>query len=654
VLVAGNDSGIIFEAAMSWHLHNQNGDGISVHSGSPKSFPLLRSAPFSGSAGVFVLAFMAAAMAMAPPVHAKQPEKNQSPPDDQTNFSYALKYSVLLRGAPGSVERMFREVSDLELQKGDPPVSLGELDRRVESDMATLDTVLRAQGYYQAEVDYRMDRTQSPIQIQIEVVPGKPFEIKKAEVIFDGAPEVTPQLTIAAQIPAVIIGEPAHSQTVINTEEEIMRRLPQLGYPLAHLEERSVIVDHATLGMEISYHVTPGAQMKFGPLTVKGLAKVRAGYVQRLIPWREGARYDQALVDDFRSRLAATGLFASIRVGHGDGLPQDGKLPVVVTVREAPHHTYGAGLTYSSGEGIGAVLFWENRNLFGNQEKLRTTAQYSEILKSLSADFVKPNFLRYDQKLLANVTAAHDRPTAYNESALKSSIAIERQISKHWAASVGGSLEYSHIVDYTGDHKFRLLGMPLKLRYDGSNSLLNPTTGMRLSALVQPYVGSEQGVLKFVRSETLGSMYLPIDKDKRFVFAARFKLGTIFGEGRDRLPADKRFYAGGGNSVRGYGYQLVGPLTPDLKPLGGRSLFETGAEVRIKLSRTIGIVPFIEGGNVFDKPYPNFSDKLKWGAGLGFRYYTDFAPVRLDIGIPLNRRPTDSRYQIYISIGQAF
>jgi translocation and assembly module TamA len=178
---------------------------------------------------------------------------------------------------------------------------------------------------------------------------------------------------------------------------------------------------------------------------------------------------------------------------------------------------------------------------------------------------------------------------------------------------------------------------------------------------MQPFAGSESGFIKFLRSEALGSAYFSLDKEDRFVLAARTRLGSILGEGSDRLPADKRFYAGGGNSIRGYGYQYVGPLVAqqlptEIKqvPLGGRSVFEVGAEVRIKVSQKVGFVPFIEGGNVFDRPYPDFSEKLRWGAGLGLRYYTEFAPVRLDIAIPLNRHDVDSRYQIYISLGQAF
>ncbi|MCK4487379.1 MAG: BamA/TamA family outer membrane protein [Desulfobacterales bacterium] len=126
------------------------------------------------------------------------------------------------------------------------------------------------------------------------------------------------------------------------------------------------------------------------------------------------------------------------------------------------------------------------------------------------------------------------------------------------------------------------------------------------------------------------------------------------GAARDTIPADERFYAGGGGSIRGYAFQSVGPLE-GTEPLGGRSLLEVSVEFRLKLSDRIGLVTFIDGGNVFTGSTPDLGEDLQWGAGLGLRYFTAIGPVRLDISVPLNRREgIDDRFQIYVSLGQAF
>ncbi|GER03893.1 hypothetical protein JCM17846_15750 [Iodidimonas nitroreducens] len=76
-------------------------------------------------------------------------------------------------------------------------------------------------------------------------------------------------------------------------------------------------------------------------------------------------------------------------------------------------------------------------------------------------------------------------------------------------------------------------------------------------------------------------------------------------------------------------------------------------EARVKISKNIGIVPFVDVGEVTTSTTPQFED-LRWGAGIGFRYHTSFAPVRIDLATPINRRPGDNRIQLYISLGQSF
>jgi translocation and assembly module TamA len=138
------------------------------------------------------------------------------------------------------------------------------------------------------------------------------------------------------------------------------------------------------------------------------------------------------------------------------------------------------------------------------------------------------------------------------------------------------------------------------------------------------------------------------------IFASRAALGLISWAGRDAVPADLRFYSGGGGSVRGYAFQTLGPLEDD-EPVGGASLLELNTELRVKVTKQFGFVVFLDGGTAFEPAYPDFGERLRWGAGAGVRYYTPFGPLRLDVAAPLDRRPgVDAGYQFYLSLGQAF
>jgi translocation and assembly module TamA len=197
---------------------------------------------------------------------------------------------------------------------------------------------------------------------------------------------------------------------------------------------------------------------------------------------------------------------------------------------------------------------------------------------------------------------------------------------------------------------FFIAALPTVLSYDGSDDLLNPTRGYRLAGRLSPEASFQSGTFGYARAQIDGSAYLPVSD--RAVLAGRIRLGSIMGASRDRIAPSRRFYAGGGGSVRGYGYQDIGPIDADGDPVGGRSLAEFSLEARVRFG-AFGVVPFLDGGNLYMSKLPRFTS-LRYGAGLGVRYYTSFGPIRVDVGTPLNRRSGDARIAVYVSLGQAF
>ncbi|MEQ9448401.1 MAG: BamA/TamA family outer membrane protein, partial [Rhodospirillaceae bacterium] len=177
----------------------------------------------------------------------------------------------------------------------------------------------------------------------------------------------------------------------------------------------------------------------------------------------------------------------------------------------------------------------------------------------------------------------------------------------------------------------------------------------KTSLAVTPFVGAFAGSVAFMKTEADGSIFVPVDSRDRIVLAGRVNIGSIVGDLIDEVLVNRRFYAGGGGSIRGFGYQLVGPLDSMEQPTGGRSLAETALEARFRVSDTIGVVPFFDAGLVSLSSLPGENAKLRMAAGIGGRYYTAVGPLRLDIAIPLNSRPgIDKGFQFYISFGQAF
>ncbi len=241
------------------------------------------------------------------------------------------------------------------------------------------------------------------------------------------------------------------------------------------------------------------------------------------------------------------------------------------------------------------------------------------------------------------------------------SASIERQTNiffqKAWTWSLGAELVTSDerdVIVSTGEPRrrtFYIGALPTNLVYDGSDDLLNPTRGFRLGGRLSPEVSLQGSVFGYARTQIDASAYQSVTP--KVVLAGRVRLGTILGAPRDAIAPSRRFYAGGGASVRGYGFQSIGPRDPNNDPIGGRSLTEFSIEARVRAFGNFGIVPFFDGGNIYTSPMPKLSD-FRYGAGLGVRYYSNFGPIRVDVGTPINPQPGDSRVAVYVSLGQAF
>jgi translocation and assembly module TamA len=211
------------------------------------------------------------------------------------------------------------------------------------------------------------------------------------------------------------------------------------------------------------------------------------------------------------------------------------------------------------------------------------------------------------------------------------------------------------LVEQLGEEeRFGLFSLPTRFGWDTSENLLDPVSGRRLTLQFTPFYEIFGDHLGFVKGYATYSQYVKLTEKPLLVLAGRSAFGSMVGASRNAIPADERFYAGGGRSIRGYAYQSVGPLEEN-KPTGGRSLMEVSLELRTKVTDTIGFVAFLDGGNASSSVTPDPTEPLRWGAGAGIRYFTPVGPLRLDVAVPLNRRDkVDDRFHVYMSLGQAF
>lgn len=566
-----------------------------------------------------------------------------------------LAYVVQIEGSVDKdLRKLLEAVSETIVLRKRPPASLNLLGKRVKQDIPRLKRALRSQGFYNPKVMSSIDGEAKPVKVVFQVDLGPPYLLHAVEIeLSDKNAEPAVDLPSIMEL-GLSLEKPAQSKPILDAEQAIIRRLRKQGFPFPRAEKRKVLVDHATRRVSVTFKVQAGPLARFGVTTIEGLESVDEAFVMQKIPWREGDRFNSQGLDELKKRLNETGLFSTVEIITDKILGREGNLPVVISVKERHHRTVKTGASLKTDEGPGGKISWEHRNFFGRAEQLNLSGNASGIGFSLDGKFRKPEFLRQDQALLLSMRLAEDSPDAFTSQNLTGLGQIERALSKGMDLSVGLGYRTSKVEQFGEEDRFQLFFLPVNYQWNTSDKPLDPSSGGRLTLQGAPYYDLYGTNTGFIKGYARYSRYFQLSKKPFTVFAGRGILGSISGAERDDIPADLRFYSGGGGSIRGYAFQLVGPLRGS-EPVGGRSLIGLSGEFRIKWTERIGFVGFLDGGNAFEASFPDFGESLRWGAGVGFRYFTAVGPLRLDVGFPLNRREgIDDAFQVYVSIGQAF
>lgn len=592
-------------------------------------------------------------------------EAAQAVPDP---LPYTAELSV--SSGPEDLSKTLENVSILVSREDEPPSGEAGLISRGLSDLKRILGQLYSMGYYGGTVAIRMNGTSleealetgnisggRPVETKISIDAGPLFEFGTINIQVSG-----PGADDLPKDPAyweLQSGEPALSGKILTAEHRITLHLRDLGYPTVSVGEREIVADHATRKLDVTLPVTTGPKATFGAVSVSGTKITDPDFVESYALIPVGETYSPAALETSRKRLNELGIFSSIRLIEGDIQP-DGSLPITIEVSERKRHVIGAGASWSSTEGIGLEAYWRRRNLFGRGELLSLetsvgrigSSEVDEMEYSAKIAFEKPGAFGPQTSFTTSLSAVQESPDAYTSRSITLDAYYKRKFSDTFSAQAGGEISFLNEEDVYGTQDYLLVGTPIAMTYDSRDNALDPTEGLFLNAQVEPAYDTlaNQGLLF---SRFTGSAYYALDEDNRFVLAGKASVGSIIAPSIRSVPASRRMIAGGGGSIRGYAYRNVGPRV-DGEVAGGRSLVELSGEIRMKATKSLGLVAFVDAGNAYSDSFPNFEAPMKIGVGAGVRYYTPIGPLRVDAAIPLAPEQDDPDFALYVGLSQAF
>jgi len=573
-----------------------------------------------------------------------------------------------------ALETLLLNVSESHRLITKAPASQLILRRRAQADIKLLNQALRSRGYYAAKIDYHIDTSQSISQLNFIVKLAKRYQINKVEM------STTEQFSNSIKFPSVeqlqlVSGSAADARNIILAQDKLILSIKQQAYAYAQIIDKKFIVDHEKNSMDISFVIQPGPKVFLQQAEFTGVESIDLPFLESLLPWKNDTPYHPELLEKAAQNFIDTELFSTVKVelpGENDPSRQKAlskqlqkgefKTNTQVTLKERKHRTIKSRIAFETDTGIALSAGWTHRNLFGAGEKLTVEGAWSGVGPLLETRYRKPYFFRSGQVFVAELGLKNEDTDAYKSSSFNISAGVERNLNTGMDITLGLGFRYSDITNKSlsdGNERntsenFSLVYMPIKFRWDTSNDLFDPDKGGKLLIQGAPFFDIHSD-LRF--GKLLGRFinYYKVMEYPRLVLASRLAIGGIMGANAFEIPADERFYAGGGGSIRGYGFQLASPLDKNGDPLGGNTLLEFAVETRLGFGNNMGGVIFLDGGAAYEKTLFDQSNDMRYGAGLGFRYSSPIGPLRADIAVPIDPRDDiDDPFQLYLSIGHAF
>ena len=578
----------------------------------------------------------------------------------------------------------FRELSTLRELDGEKD-SAPQIAARARADEDLLGEMLRTYGYYAGEVVRQLSggrrgrgddadgdgngTVATEPSVRYDLFPGTRYSFGRIDLgPLSRMSRADAERLLAAF--AIAPGDPLYADRILERELELRVALGETGYPFASVAEPELLIDHARQEGDLTLAVEPGGQYAIGPVVSGDPAFLSSRHLARIARFAPGDIYRQSLETDLRRAIIATGLVSSVTVTPREvAPPQDGdpgEVALDVDFERAPVRTIAGAIGYGTEDGFKVEGRWEHRNLFPPEGALRLRGILGtrEMLGSIGVR--RNNFRGRDQVLNVDLFASDITTLAVDSRGFGlrgtfekvSNILFQKPIS--W--QLGGELLYTDERNRVARNStiqlprqtFLVGGLFGSVTLDESDDLLDPSSGYRATMFVAPEVSRSEGrEVFYLRAQADASYYKSLGAA---VLAGRVRAATIQGARFFEVAPSRRLYAGGGGSVRGYGFQGVGPLNDRGEPTGGGSLVEVSVEARIEtplLDGAVEVVPFFDAGTVSLGSTPDFRF-IKYGAGIGIRYKTTFGPIRVDVATPLNPGQFDSPVVVYVSLGQAF
>ena len=556
------------------------------------------------------------------------------------------RIEVEFEGVEGPLLENVRALSSLHRLAASKDLNAEMVGRLAQRAPNEARTALRPFGYYEPDVTTEFTESGDRWHVKVKIKPGTPVTLAEQQVAITGSGKDEPFLRDVVADSPLRTGQQLSHTAYDQLKGDLLRSALAHGYLDAGFTRGELIVDPATHSARAYVTLETGERYRFGPTTIEQSA-LRAGLVRRYLRYQEGDWYDAESLLRTQFALDDSQYFAIVEVLPEERDRKNKVAAVRITSEPNRRHVYRIGVGYGSDTGARGTLGWEDRRLNTRGHRLHAEIRASDIDNSATLTYIVPWSDPALEKLSYQLRVFREQNADIETEGTTFKVGLT-QVRGKWQRVLSVTLDQTEdtITTVSG-------GSTLVDR--SRTGLLVP--GITFARLPPDFLGVNTVPRGFqvellASTDTLGSdtnfTRVDVRDEHRFKLADKWHLylrgeigASAVGDFQE-LPASYRFYAGGDNSVRGYGYEELSPVDANGNKIGGRHLLTATVEIQRDLPKNLVGAVFMDAGNAFNK----FGDPLEYSVGIGLRYRLPFLSVGLDVAQSISESDRSPRLHI--------
>lgn len=524
----------------------------------------------------------------------------------------------------------------------DRDISSAQVRRLYDKAPEEIRAALEPYGYYRPEIEGELTQSGTDWIATFTIRVRTSVKVRGLDIVFEGPGADDPALkALPARFPLAVGDRLVHSRYE-SGKDALQSAIEGRGYLGAQLEEHRVAVHVEDDAADITLRWATGPRYRMGEVRFEG-AQFPDEFMRRYVRHSEGAWYDSETLLALQRRLIDADYFGFVAVSPSLQDAQGDVVPITVQVAPAPRNVYTGGISIGTDSGFGVRGSVERRWVNQRGHKANVEAEISQRLSAAAANYVIP--LPGEDARSFSFGLTHRREdTDTSESETTSVFAMENRLWRGWLRDLGLRALYGDFTIAEQQNSSTLVFAEGRLSKRVANDELFPTQGYSLRFEARAGAEALLSDTDFAQVRAEARYIHPLGDRQRAYF--RGIVGATHVGDFDALPPPLRFFAGGDRTIRGYGYQELGPENEDGFVIGGKHLAVLSAEFERDVAGDWAVAGFVDTGNAFND---TGDFKLRTGVGAGVRWRSPVGLVRLDVGHGLDG--ADNAVELHIVIG---